>query len=72
MEDVLNYLESRLEGEDDAFRTAVLEVLKNTVRIYRNRIKEASEKPSPAPQPPSPPQPTEEEPTSTPDSHEYF
>jgi len=67
LDDVMKYLEERLQHENDAFRTALLEVIKNTVRIYRSRIREASEKkeiegtsttqPTPTTDQPSPAQP---------------
>lgn len=44
LDDVMKMLEARLQVEDDGVRTAILEVVKNAVKIYRNRIKEASEK----------------------------
>lgn len=44
LEDVLKYIEKRMQLEDNGFRSALLEVLKNIVRIYRNRIQEASAK----------------------------
>jgi hypothetical protein len=43
LDDVMKMLEERLEHEDDGIRTAILEVVKNTVRIYRNRIREAGD-----------------------------
>ena len=46
LEDVLRYIEKRMQLEDGGFRSALLEVLKNVVRIYRNRIQEASQKAS--------------------------
>ena len=64
LDDVMKYLEERLANENDGFRTALLEVVKNTVRIYRNRIREASEKkPTPTETvqpPPAPPAETNE------------
>lgn len=54
LDDVLQSLEKRLAHEDDAFRSAALEVLRNVVRNYRLRIKEASEKLEPAPTTPTP------------------
>ena len=44
LEDVLRYIEKRMNLEDNGFRSALLEVLKNVVRIYRNRIAEAATK----------------------------
>lgn len=44
LEDVLRYIEKRMQLEDNGFRSALLEVLKNVVRIYRNRIQEAAQK----------------------------
>ena len=44
LEDVLRYIEKRMQLDDNGFRSALLEVLKNVVRIYRNRIQEASQK----------------------------
>lgn len=62
LEDVLRYIEKRMHLEDNGFRSALLEVLKNVVRIYRNRIVDASAKlehGSPSGQTPSPiPEPT--------------
>jgi hypothetical protein len=52
LEDVLKALEKRMVEEDGAFQSAVLQVLRNFVKNYRNRIAEAAAKPqqpSPAP-----------------------
>lgn len=44
LEEVVKYLEERMAKEDDHFRGVVLEVIRNSVRIYRNKVKSASEK----------------------------
>ena len=55
LEDILKSLEKRMGEEDGAFQSAVLQVLRNFVKNYRNRIQEAAAKatqtstPTPAP-----------------------
>lgn len=44
LEDILKALEKRMVEEDGAFQSAVLQVLRNFVKNYRNRIQEASAK----------------------------
>lgn len=39
LDDVLKYLEKQMEEQDDHFRATLLEILRNTVRIYRNKIR---------------------------------
>ena len=39
LDDVLKYLEKQMEEQDDHFRATLLELLRNTVRIYRNKIR---------------------------------
>lgn len=53
LEDVLKSLEKRMVEEDGAFQSAVLQVLRNFVKNYRNRIQEAAAKGQPAPPPPT-------------------
>lgn len=44
LDEVVKYLEERMAQEDDHFRGVLLEVVRNSVRIYRNKVKTASEK----------------------------
>lgn len=44
LEDILKSLEKRMTEEDGAFQSAVLQVLRNFVKNYRNRIQEAAAK----------------------------
>lgn len=43
LDEVVKYLEERMAQEDDHFRGVLLEVVRNSVRIYRNKVKSASE-----------------------------
>ena len=42
LDDILKYLEKQMEVQDDHFRATLLEILRNTVRIYRNKIRNSS------------------------------
>jgi len=44
LDEVVTYLESRMANEDDHVRSIILEVLRNSVRVYRNKVRTASQK----------------------------
>ena len=36
------YLEKRMANEDDHVRSIILEVLRNSIRVYRNKVRGAA------------------------------
>jgi len=43
LDEVVGYLEKRMATEDDNVRAVILEVLRNSVRVYRNKVKSAGQ-----------------------------
>ncbi|KAI1297133.1 hypothetical protein HDE_04615 [Halotydeus destructor] len=44
LDEVVTYIENRMANEDDQVRSVILEVLRNSVRIYRNKVRSANSK----------------------------
>jgi hypothetical protein len=43
LDEVVTYLEKRMANEDDHVRSIILEVLRNSIRVYRNKVRGASQ-----------------------------